>query len=290
MVTLATLRTDIKDQFYDKTGRFITDAKIDLWVNQAQKDIAARTDIFEREKSFAITAKVSLITPPSDFLRARMMIYQGRVRLLFRPLAQMAGIGAFREDITGQPRFYVLWENRIRLYPVPSTSSSSSTLSAAIGAADTSMTLGDASAFRSSGRVLVDSEEIGYNGKSGNTLQNLVRGLGGTTAAAHSPGATVTEADLRLFYIRSPATITAAVDPELPDVYAPALVSYALAKGFRSDGRFREAQLAQAEYEEWVRRIHDEVARLRAHDTTPAIMDESYEDYWKWGLGSDALP
>lgn len=290
MVTLATLRTDIKDQFYDKTGRFITDAKIDLWVNQAQRDIAVRTDIFEREKSFAITAGSALLTPPTDMIRPRLMLYQNRIRILYRPFAQMAGIGAYREDIRGIPRFYMLWEKKIRLYPVPSTSSSSSTLSANIGATDTSLTLADASAFRTAGRIIIDSEEIGYNGKSGNTLENLVRGLGGTAAASHALGATVTEADLRLFYIRRPVDASATVDPELPDEYAPALVTYALMKAYRADGRFREAQLADAEYERWVQRIHDDVAKLRANDTNQAIMDESYEDYWKWGLGSDALP
>lgn len=65
--------------------------------------------------------------------------------------------------------------------------------SGGISATDTSVTLTDASAFPSSGYILIGSEIIEYLSKSSNTLNNLNRAQFQTTAAAHSDGVTVTD-------------------------------------------------------------------------------------------------
>lgn len=66
-------------------------------------------------------------------------------------------------------------------------STSESTLSAPLLAHDSSMTLTSAASFPNSpGILLVDTEQIFYTSKSGSTLNGLVRGYNGTTAAAHS--------------------------------------------------------------------------------------------------------
>ena len=59
---------------------------------------------------------------------------------------------------------------------------------------DTTLTLTSAAAFPSSGTIQIGSELITYSGKSSNDLTGLSRGANGTTAAAHSNGATVTNA------------------------------------------------------------------------------------------------
>jgi hypothetical protein len=46
------------------------------------------------------------------------------------------------------------------------------------------------------GFIKLDNETIGYNEISGNTLQNCVRGVDGSTAAAHTAGAIVTVRNL----------------------------------------------------------------------------------------------
>jgi len=70
-----------------------------------------------------------------------------------------------------------------------------STLSSAINASVTSLTMASSSSFPSSGTVLIGTELITYtaNNNSG-TLSGLTRGASGTTAASHSSGATVTDA------------------------------------------------------------------------------------------------
>lgn len=60
------------------------------------------------------------------------------------------------------------------------------TLNGAIDNAVTTITLTDASAFRTSGRVLIESEIIQYSGKSGNQLTGCTRGNLSTSAAAHA--------------------------------------------------------------------------------------------------------
>ena len=58
----------------------------------------------------------------------------------------------------------------------------------------TGIILGDVSQFPSSGTnfIKIDNEEISYTGISGSELTGVTRGVRGTTAAAHSGGATVT--------------------------------------------------------------------------------------------------
>lgn len=63
-----------------------------------------------------------------------------------------------------------------------------------LSATDTTITLTDASAFPSSGYILIGTELIQYLSKSTNNLQSANRGQLGTTASTHADGSTVTDA------------------------------------------------------------------------------------------------
>jgi hypothetical protein len=67
------------------------------------------------------------------------------------------------------------------------------TLKGQISASATSLELSDASRFPASGYIWIDEEKIYYLSKSGNVLDGLSRGQGGTTATAHRAGADVWE-------------------------------------------------------------------------------------------------
>ena len=73
-------------------------------------------------------------------------------------------------------------------------SATATTVNEELDASETTITLSDASAFPSSGTILVDSELISYSGKSSNDLTGCTRGASGSTAATHSNGATATDA------------------------------------------------------------------------------------------------
>ena len=72
-----------------------------------------------------------------------------------------------------------------------------STLNGAITSSATTIALADASAFASSGAIKIGTEVITYTGKSTNDLTGCTRSVVGA-AAAHSSGATVTQAALTL--------------------------------------------------------------------------------------------
>ena len=71
------------------------------------------------------------------------------------------------------------------------TGVATTTLNGTINSSVTSIVLTSATGFGASGIVLIDSELITYSGVSTNTLTGCVRGTDGTTAAAHTTGATV---------------------------------------------------------------------------------------------------
>lgn len=73
------------------------------------------------------------------------------------------------------------------------TGSTTTTLNGTITSSATSITLTSASSFTASGAIVIDTEYITYSGKSTNTLTGCVRGAQGTTAAAHTSGAVVTQ-------------------------------------------------------------------------------------------------
>ena len=73
------------------------------------------------------------------------------------------------------------------------TGSTTTTLNGTINASATTITLTSAASFASAGAIVIDSEYITYSGKSTNDLTGCVRGASGTTAAAHTSGAVVTQ-------------------------------------------------------------------------------------------------
>jgi hypothetical protein len=64
----------------------------------------------------------------------------------------------------------------------------STTLNGAINDSTTTVVLTDASAFPASGFVTIGAEAIAYTSKTGNSLNGVVRGADGTTAASHLDG------------------------------------------------------------------------------------------------------
>ena len=73
------------------------------------------------------------------------------------------------------------------------TGSATTTLNGTINSSATTITLTSAASFAASGAIVIDSEYITYSGKSTNDLTGCTRGAQGTTAAAHTSGAVVTQ-------------------------------------------------------------------------------------------------
>jgi hypothetical protein len=73
------------------------------------------------------------------------------------------------------------------------TGSQTTTLNTTVNSSATSIVLTSATGFSSTGTIVIDSESITYSGISTNTLTGCTRGANGSTAAAHTAGATVTQ-------------------------------------------------------------------------------------------------
>lgn len=66
----------------------------------------------------------------------------------------------------------------------------SSTLNSLSGS---TIALASSTGFATNGTIKIDNEYISYRSISGSTLQNITRGVGGTTAATHNNGAAITQ-------------------------------------------------------------------------------------------------
>jgi hypothetical protein len=73
------------------------------------------------------------------------------------------------------------------------TGSKVTTLNTTVNSSATSIVLTSATGFTTTGTIVIDAESITYSGVSTNTLTGCTRGANGTTAAAHTAGATVTQ-------------------------------------------------------------------------------------------------
>jgi hypothetical protein len=91
-----------------------------------------------------------------------------------------------------QARPIQIWVQRLN----GQTSSTGTTLSAAISSTDTTMTVTSAVGLSATGFVLVGSETIGYGYITGNTLYSCTRGQNNTTAASHAISTAVYQQNL----------------------------------------------------------------------------------------------
>ena len=73
----------------------------------------------------------------------------------------------------------------------PPNPNASTTLSASITSTDTTLPVTSADTFFTSGFLKIEAEWVSFSGISGNTFTGVVRGIDGTTAAAHDAGVTV---------------------------------------------------------------------------------------------------
>jgi len=109
----------------------------------------------------------------------------------------ITGAAPFTNVTLGRGTFTV---TATRYLPSPTT------LSANITAASTTITVGSTTGFAPRGRIVIDSELIAYTGTTATTFTGAKRGMDGTTAAAHSSGATVSQYQCTIV---STGTITA---------------------------------------------------------------------------------
>lgn len=91
-----------------------------------------------------------------------------------------------------QGRPIQMWFNR----QSGQSNTSLATLAGTISSTATTIPVSNSSYLSTTGFIKIDSETIGYSNIDGNNLINVFRGQNGTTAAAHTTGATITVQNL----------------------------------------------------------------------------------------------
>lgn len=183
----------------DRSDSKVTDDHIRDSINDKQRDIAhiRLWSFYETEKSFIGVANQMAYDIPSTVQKIYNLSYNTQ------PLAPINYVRwknlHWNSDTTSSNvSHFCVWNNQILLYPRPSNSSDTTTLNGAITSSDTMITVVSSSSFKRGDyyRFIIDNEVVYATGSTSTTFTGCLRGQEGTTASAHSNGATVSERDI----------------------------------------------------------------------------------------------
>lgn len=281
MAALSALRTELGVKLRDQNNRILTSAQMNVLFNNALDEWCSRTEELRQENAYSFTAKEFDIAGPTNMLKAIAAYWTPtRTWLDVVNQSEFVRIGGYDHIGSGIP-YALLVEGpsnapRLRVYPAAPATSATTTLNGAVGSTTaTSITVAATSSFRSpSGWVLIDTEKVLYQNTSSTQLLLCRRGVGQTTAATHSDGATVTQLDLHLIYARQPTALSADTDaPEINARFHRFLVWHALATALRLDGRDAQADRAEAKWEQCI--AEGKSAVKRTLGASPAVVLDS---------------
>lgn len=230
MSTRLELRTAVRRQIGEIDTTYFTDADINNLLNEAERIFSGINGIIDADSGIALVQNQYLYDPPTDFLSSRYVLFEEEDKISYVDHRTLFNTLRSDPNQLHEPEFYSLWENQVRVFPIPNEDASATTLNGAINATDVTITVVSTDGFPRAGRMLIESEEIQYFDKTTTTFLQAVRGQGGTTAATHADTTVVKEANFRLFYYKTPKGMAADGDsPEIPLAYQDSLVYYAAA-------------------------------------------------------------
>jgi hypothetical protein len=153
-------------------------------------------------------------------------------------------------------------------FPEPTKSSATTTLSANIAAGDSSLTCADASAFTPMGRIQIDNEvmmfsQVNQSGASPGFINGLIRGVGGTTPAAHTSGATIQELKFNFSGFRYPQLYSpgnAALQLDAKNEWEVAVYWYLLARVKEKEQAVDEAMKLDQQFAAYCRQLQKDQA------------------------------
>lgn len=230
----------VRVRYGDASASFITPTVGLAWLNLGVQEIAQTLMPFKRFVGNSVATGQDSFAVPSDCIMVED-VWQARAirRVASRVtreeyLQRRAGIDSALSD------YPVIWteiDNRIYVWPRYSGASPTTTASGAVTSTSTTVSVATVSALQSAGRVLVNGEEIEYTTTSTGTLRGCVRGVGGTEAASHASGDTVTQRDLMFLYRRQAASIgTGGETVDVPLYLQPAIDEWMLYLAHKAEG------------------------------------------------------
>lgn len=254
MATLSALRTDLQTRIADKSGGSLSATPANLYLNVACEHFMSDVEPEWREYGWYITAKQFRYDLPADHIAIRtLMWYQnGRYEIPYKSPKEFQQLGLLNKEATSNPPMaFTIIDKDLYLGPAPSTTSNTSTLNGNHTNSVTTISVADGTQFQTHGGIiLINSEQIAYQGVSTNDLTLAVRAQGGTTAAAHTNADTVKRMDLVATMTYAHTYMTADADtPAFPARYHRLIVFYAAHLALKQDGRDPEANQELQIYE-----------------------------------------
>lgn len=280
MAALSALRTRLKVKLTDQNTRILTNAQLDTLLNEALEMWVDETEELYQEDAFDVVAKQFNYDAPADILAIKYASWGPASYSPIEPVGYtefQEGGGLQLNAGNGVPSMVMLegsnssnnpTDLRYRIWPPPSATSTSTTLSGAITAGTVSISIVSTSGWRTRGWALVDSEKFYYQDLDTSTKQLKLcrRGQGNTTAASHSSGATIKQCDVILKYTRRPAALSSDADvPEINQRFHKYLLNYALAEALELDGRPEQAETFRKQWEKAIAQGRRHIRSLIAH-------------------------
>ena len=180
----------------DSDGGFISAGAIYRWLNAGIKLIARGTGGIQDYSAIGSTINQPLYQIPADWNAINSIWYDGY-------WMQGGDAGQFwrRNSITSQVLSQAHVSHNagrtiLEVYPQPARTSQVTTLAGSMLSTDTVANLTNCSFVLPFGFCSIGSEIVAYATINGNQITGLIRGLGGTSIVAHSPGETVVECNI----------------------------------------------------------------------------------------------
>lgn len=218
-------------------------------INFGQADFSRDINwaFLENRGSITSVANKYIYDLASDFDTIKSVIFEQNHILV--PVNWEQWLILNKSDSFGTPRYFIIKEGKLQIYPGTDAAASTTTLGAAITSTTaTTITLTSVSGIEAKGRALIDSEVIEWQAISGSTIINCRRGLEGTTAATHLIGATFTYRNIEYDYYKTLADIATGETSSIPTRYHEALVLYAAYKFFEREENENKANGLLAKY------------------------------------------
>lgn len=230
-------------KFGDSPGDFLTDALSLTWFDQAQREFVTLFPL-RRTKGFVLTANQDSFDIPAEMIVIEVVTVSREIRRTLQwvtPSVYERNRTAL-QDASGYPTHWTLKDGRLYVWPRFNTASLTTTVNASTTISASTITLASTGNLRTYGRAIIDSEEVEYTAKATTTITGVLRGVGGTNAATHISGASVTQVDFELFYPYKPAFLTSSTSPEIAEIYHEKLELYVLYLAHMAEGHVEKAR------------------------------------------------
>jgi hypothetical protein len=200
---LSSMVSKVRTLINEPKDNFISDQEIVDAINDKQRDILNKRlwTFNEVELSMSSVAQQFAYDLPTQIKTLHSMRFRTIPQALISE-ARWEMLHWNTNQSSSWPMSVAVWNNQIKIYPTPAQAAYTTTLTAGISASDTSIpvvaTTSTAGMYVGDYyRFIIDDEVIyATNATTSTEFEGCLRGMEGTTAAAHLNGATVTERDI----------------------------------------------------------------------------------------------